>query len=130
MKEVGEGPWVLGSLRQHAQWSFFKWSQRSRCQRGFLARHPIYTVAQAWLNPTPNTGQTTLYVLRPPVLVCGGNLVPVSGYPLLGVAKPWAFRSRTGVGSLFGMVITCPSKSKDVTASWDMGRDMCTKRHF
>ena len=83
MKEVGEGPWVLGSLRQHAQWSFFKWSQRSRCQRGFLARHPIYTVAQAWLNPTPNTGQTTLYVLRPPVLVCGGNLVPVSGYIII-----------------------------------------------
>ena len=25
-----------------------------------------------------------LYVLRPPVLFCGGNLVPVSGYPLLG----------------------------------------------
>ena len=39
------------------------------------------------LKNTPNTGQTTLYVLRPPVLQCGWYLVPVSYYPVLGVPE-------------------------------------------
>ena len=53
-----------GSYRQN-NGPFFSWSQRSP--------------------PTP--GKSTLYVLRPPVLLLWRNLVPVSGCPLLGVVR-------------------------------------------
>ena len=58
--------------------------QRDNLVRGDSRRQPR---APGSCDRTLNTGQNHQLSLRPPRRFCGRNLVPVSGYPLLGVLR-------------------------------------------
>ena len=74
----------------------WRWSEYGQRSRGFLARHPIYTVAQAW--PTPDKAFRSRAGVSCLLFVCCFN---------------WAWLSSKNVPR-----VKCPSK--DVTASWNM----------